>query len=66
VRSQVTTGASVELGLGGGRRDEGTAVGVDPDSGAILVRGLDGSLRAHLSGDVVRCRFRGGEGPCND
>jgi BirA family biotin operon repressor/biotin-[acetyl-CoA-carboxylase] ligase len=61
-RSQVTTGATVELDLGGGGRDEGTAVGVDPDSGALLVRGPDGPVHAHLSGDVVRCRLRSVEG----
>ena len=35
---QVTTGARVELDLGGGQRDEGVAVGVDPGTGALLVR----------------------------
>jgi BirA family biotin operon repressor/biotin-[acetyl-CoA-carboxylase] ligase len=55
---QVTTGAQVELDLGVGQREEGTAVGVDPESGALLVRRADGALRTHLTGDVVRCRLR--------
>jgi BirA family biotin operon repressor/biotin-[acetyl-CoA-carboxylase] ligase len=54
---QVTTGARVQLDLDAGPHEEGTAVGVDPDTGALLVRDGAGVLRAHHSGDVVRCRL---------
>ncbi|CAN5779520.1 N/A [soil metagenome] len=57
---QRTTGRRVEVDLGGGIVS-GSAVGVDPESGALLVQadGLDG-LQAPLaidSGEVVRCRI---------
>jgi biotin-(acetyl-CoA carboxylase) ligase len=57
---QVTTGARVEVDLRG-ERHAGDAVGVDPDSGGLVVRGADGTVRTHLSGEVVRCRLRGME-----
>jgi BirA family biotin operon repressor/biotin-[acetyl-CoA-carboxylase] ligase len=53
---QVTTGARVELDLGNGHREQGTAIGVDTGSGGLLLRGDDGTVRTHLTGDVVRCR----------
>ena len=55
---QVTTGADVELDLGGDQREEGTAVGVDTETGALHVQRADGTIRTHLSGDIVRCRVR--------
>ena len=55
---QVTTGADVELDLGGGLSEQGTAVGVDTENGGLSVRRADGTVRTHLSGDVVRCRLR--------
>lgn len=53
---QRTTGRRVEVELGGGHRLAGTAVGVDPEVGALLVDGPEGTI-AVGSGDVVRCRI---------
>lgn len=53
---QRTTGAEVEVELGD-RRVRGPAVGVDPDSGALLLEdGAGGDPLAIGSGEVVRCR----------
>jgi BirA family transcriptional regulator, biotin operon repressor / biotin---[acetyl-CoA-carboxylase] ligase len=52
---QVTTGRHVVVTLG----DDGvsgTASGVDPESGALLVELDDGSTRSIDSGEVIRCR----------
>lgn len=55
--TQRTTGRRVAVELG----DEtlsGTATGVDPESGALMLRGDDG-VDIHVdSGEVVRCRVR--------
>jgi BirA family biotin operon repressor/biotin-[acetyl-CoA-carboxylase] ligase len=53
---QRTTGHSVEVDLGGARLT-GTAQGVDPESGALLVRGHDGTTQPIGSGEVIRCRI---------
>lgn len=57
---QRTTGRRVEVDLGA-RRLNGLAVGVDPDSGALLVRpegaDADAGTLAIDSGEVVRCRI---------
>jgi BirA family biotin operon repressor/biotin-[acetyl-CoA-carboxylase] ligase len=55
---QRTTGCVLEVELGDGRL-EGLAVGVDADSGALLLvpSGSSGSPTAIGSGEVVRCRF---------
>ncbi len=59
-RRQRTTGRQVEIDLGG-RIVSGSAVGVDPESGALLVKadGLEGreAPLAIDSGEVVRCRI---------
>lgn len=53
--SQITTGAGVEV-LTGTETVVGTAVGVDPESGSLLVRiGPGIPLRSIAHGDVVRC-----------
>ena len=53
--AQVTTGATVEVETDGDTV-RGTAVGVDRESGALLVRTGPGQpLRAVAVGDVVRC-----------
>lgn len=52
---QRTTGHMVEVDAVEGRVTA-RAVGVDPDSGALLVEAPDGSTRAIDSGDVTRCR----------
>ncbi len=53
--AQVTTGATVEVETDGDTV-QGTAVGVDRESGALLVRTGPGQpLRAVAVGDVVRC-----------
>jgi len=65
---QRTTGHRVEVDLGGKRRS-GQAVGVDPDSGSLLVEDrAGGGSHAIGSGEVVRCRIvelpvRRGDGP---
>lgn len=56
---QRTTGHGVDVDLGASRLT-GTAVGVDPESGALLVRGADGATQAIGSGEVVRCRVMTG------
>ena len=53
---QRSTGNGVEVDLGTSRLT-GTAVGVDPESGALLVRGADGTTSRIGSGEVVRCRI---------
>lgn len=55
-RRQRTTGLPVEIDLGG-TRVHGTATGVDPESGALLVQTDDGTAMAIDSGEVVRCRI---------
>jgi BirA family transcriptional regulator, biotin operon repressor / biotin---[acetyl-CoA-carboxylase] ligase len=57
---QVTTGARVEVDVGGVLHG-GTAVGVDLESGGLLVRGDGGAVRTFLYGEVVRCRLHGVE-----
>ena len=55
--TQRTTGRRVAVELG----DEtlsGTATGVDPESGALMLRGEDGANVQVDSGEVVRCRVR--------
>jgi biotin-(acetyl-CoA carboxylase) ligase len=52
---QRTTGHIVDVDLGASRMT-GSAVGVDPESGALLVRGADGGTTHIGSGEVVRCR----------
>ncbi len=54
---QRTTDRVVEIALGD-RRLEGLAVGVDPDSGALLVM-VEGVEVAIDAGEVLRCRLRG-------
>ena len=55
-RRQRIIGRRVEVDLGGSRVS-GLAVGVDPESGALLVEDeSDGSALAVDSGEVVRCR----------
>jgi BirA family transcriptional regulator, biotin operon repressor / biotin---[acetyl-CoA-carboxylase] ligase len=56
-RRQRTTGRSVEVDLGGTSRS-GAATGVDPETGALLLRTDDGRVSAIDSGEVVRCRMR--------
>ncbi|MDQ3554211.1 MAG: biotin--[acetyl-CoA-carboxylase] ligase [Chloroflexota bacterium] len=54
---QRTTGRRVEVDLGG-RVVSGLAVGVDPESGALLIEDeADGSALAIDSGEVLRCRI---------
>jgi BirA family biotin operon repressor/biotin-[acetyl-CoA-carboxylase] ligase len=52
---QRTTGRRVDVDLGG-RRVDGVASGVDPDSGALLVETDHGTVPI-ASGEVVRCRI---------
>ena len=52
---QRTTGHRVEVDLGE-ERLAGEALGVDPGSGALLLAGPGGVVRAIGSGEVVRCR----------
>jgi BirA family transcriptional regulator, biotin operon repressor / biotin---[acetyl-CoA-carboxylase] ligase len=59
---QVTTGAQVEIDIGGALHG-GTAVGVDPESGGLRVRSDEGAVRTYLFGEVVRCRLRSVEAP---
>ena len=54
---QRTTDRVVGVALGD-RSLEGLALGVDPDSGALLVE-VDGVERSIDTGEVVRCRLRG-------
>lgn len=55
-RAQRTTGRTVVVSLGGNEGLTGPGVGVDPDSGALLLRPDGGELVAVDSGEVVRCR----------
>lgn len=59
---QRTTGHTVEVD-GPEGRVTGEAVGVDPETGALLLDGADGDPRAIDSGDVARCRVVGLPGP---
>jgi BirA family biotin operon repressor/biotin-[acetyl-CoA-carboxylase] ligase len=52
---QRTTGAQVEATLEPGTVT-GVGVGVDPDSGALLLESVDGSTIAVATGEVIRCR----------
>jgi len=54
-RRQRTTGRQVELDIGG-RQLTGTAAGVDPETGALIVE-RDGEVQRIDSGEVVRCRL---------
>ena len=54
---QVTTGHEVEVATGD-RRLEGRAVGVDPESGSLIVV-IDGRERSVGWGEVTRCRVLG-------
>lgn len=53
---QRTTGHTVEVDGPEGRLTA-AALGVDPDSGALLVAGPDGASMGIESGDVMRCRI---------
>lgn len=53
--NQVTTTRHVDVELAG-ERVGGTATGVDPETGALLVSGDDGRDHAVDSGEVIRCR----------
>ncbi len=53
--AQKTTGRTVVVDLGT-EMVTGPANGVDPESGALLMRGDDGRARSMDSGEVVRCR----------
>ncbi len=53
--AQRTTGRRVEVELGDAVL-AGTALGVEPDSGALLVETGDGEVHAVDSGEVTRCR----------
>ncbi|MGI8929059.1 MAG: biotin--[acetyl-CoA-carboxylase] ligase [Candidatus Limnocylindrales bacterium] len=55
--AQRTTGRNVAVELGDDTLS-GKATGVDPDSGALLLRGEDGADVRVDSGEVVRCRVR--------
>jgi BirA family transcriptional regulator, biotin operon repressor / biotin---[acetyl-CoA-carboxylase] ligase len=54
-RRQRTTGRHVEVDLGE-ERVAGTAVGVDPESGGLMLRDAAG-VRLLASGEVLRCRI---------
>lgn len=54
--AQITTGSAVVVETGAGTTISGTAVGIDRDGGALLVRTGPGQpLRTIAVGDVVRC-----------
>lgn len=55
--AQITTGRFVMVDLPD-RLLEGIATGVDPDSGALLVRPEASAIQAVDTGDVLRCRVR--------
>ena len=55
-RRQITTGRRVEVTVADAML-EGTAVGVEPESGALLLESA-GHVAAIDSGEVVRCRLR--------
>ncbi len=54
-RRQRTTGCAVDIDLGADRI-RAVATGVDPETGALLLRTGDGEAKAIDSGEVVRCR----------
>lgn len=54
--AQRTTGRTVVVEVGG-ETLTGPAMGVDPESGALIVRDIDGKPRNVDSGEVVRCRL---------
>ena len=54
--AQKTTGRTVVVDMGT-EMITGPASGVDPESGALLMRSDDGTPRAIDSGEVVRCRI---------
>lgn len=56
---QLTNGMAVRLTWPNGSADTVTAVDVDPDSGALLIRSLDGSgpLKPVLVGEIRHLRF---------
>jgi BirA family biotin operon repressor/biotin-[acetyl-CoA-carboxylase] ligase len=53
---QRTTGRSVSVEMGDSTV-RGTATGVDPESGALLLKDDDGQARSIDSGEVTRCRL---------
>jgi BirA family biotin operon repressor/biotin-[acetyl-CoA-carboxylase] ligase len=53
--SQRTTGRQVEVDLAG-EQISGSAIGVDPDSGALLVKNASGQVQPIDSGEVTHCR----------
>ncbi len=55
--AQRTTGRRVAVEMGG-ETLSGTGTGVDPESGALMLRGEDGGKLHVDSGEVVRCRVR--------
>lgn len=55
--AQRTTGRKVVVELGS-ETLSGTATGVDPDTGALLLDAEDGAQLAIDSGEVIRCRVR--------
>jgi len=55
-RAQRTTGRTVVVSFGGNEGVTGGGAGVDPDTGALLIRPDGGELVAVDSGEVVRCR----------
>ena len=55
--AQIATGRSVAVEVAA-ETIGGTATGVDPETGALLLRGEDGLAHAIDSGEVVRCRVR--------
>ena len=54
--AQRTTDRTVVVDLGGGNALTGRGAGVDPESGALLVRADDGRDVSVDSGEVIRCR----------
>jgi BirA family biotin operon repressor/biotin-[acetyl-CoA-carboxylase] ligase len=58
---QLTNGLAVRLAWPDGTDEMVTAVDVDPDSGALLIRSLDGSgpLKPVLVGEIRHLRFGG-------
>ena len=55
--AQRTTGRNVAVDIGN-ETVSGTATGVDPESGALMLRGEDGGDVRVDSGEVIRCRVR--------
>jgi BirA family biotin operon repressor/biotin-[acetyl-CoA-carboxylase] ligase len=63
-KAQVTSGADVTVETVGGRRLAGRAMGVDQESGALLVRERDTGTHHRISvGEVVACRVTGSARP---